>query len=134
MRSISPMNKARLGVVVGAIGMPYAVRIFGGWNWMDQYLGAGWQGFMFLQAFHAVAWVAVLLISLLYKKLSTLWYPVVIGLGLLGLGHATLDLAADAQSALALVFMPIYSLVPIAVGGLLGCAIERRRKPDIING
>ena len=68
MRSISPMNKARLGVVVGAIIMPYAVRIFGGWNWMDQYWGAGWQGFMFLQAFHAVAWVAVLLMSLLYKE------------------------------------------------------------------
>ena len=68
MRSISPMNKARLGVVVGAIMMPYAVRIFGGWNWMDQYWGAGWQGFMFLQAFHAVAWVAVLLMSLLYKE------------------------------------------------------------------
>jgi len=42
-----------------------------------------------------------------------------------------LDLRADAQASLALVFLPIYALLSIAVGGVLGYLLDRflRRVP-----
>jgi len=44
--------------------------------------------------------------------------------------HGTLDLSANPNAAIALVIMPVYALVPIAVGGIFGYIVDRmlRRK------
>lgn len=77
-------------------------------------------------AFNAVAWGALLGISFLYRRAISLLVPCAFGFGALAWAHATLDLRADAQSALALIFIPIYALLPIAVGGALGYVLDRR--------
>ncbi|WP_394559292.1 hypothetical protein [Aquipseudomonas alcaligenes] len=42
--------------------------------------------------------------------------------------HYQLDLAADAQAALGIVFFPIYALLPVLLGGVLGYLLEHRAR------
>jgi len=49
----------------------------------------------------------------------------VVGFALPLYGHATLDLAADAQAGIALIFIPIYSLPLVGLGWLLGLGVDR---------
>jgi hypothetical protein len=53
-------------------------------------------------------------------------FPSLFGFGFLAWAHYSLDLAADAQAAIALVFIPIYALLPIGIGGAIGYVVDRR--------
>ena len=62
-----------------------------------------------------------------------MFFPCGLGFVFLAWAHYTLDLAADAQASIALIFIPIYSLVPTGVGALIGLVIDRsvrRADPD----
>lgn len=57
--------------------------------------------------------------SFLYKRPSSVWVPALLGFGFLAFAHYSLDLASDAQAAIALAFIPIYALIPIAIGAVV---------------
>jgi hypothetical protein len=48
------------------------------------------------------------------------------GFGRLVWAHTSLDVAADAQSGSGLVLIPIYVLLPIGSGGVVGYVLDRR--------
>ena len=85
---------------------------------------------MLLSMANAIAWGAILIASLFYQRPVSLLVPSVLGFGFLAYAHYTLDLAADAQAGVALIFIPIYALVPITVGAIIGYIVDRivRRK------
>lgn len=120
------MGKARLIVIFAGILLPYAARLPRGLGWLQQYTDNGiGAGLFLLQAFNAIAWGAIIAVSLAYKRASSLWAPAVLGFGFLAYAHHSLDLASDAQAALGLVFIPIYALAPIAVGAIGGYFMDR---------
>ena len=119
------MNAARLLIVIVGIILPYVVRIPSGPAWVMQYTSAGVTGFLFLEAFNAIAWGSLLALSLVIRRPVALLIPCLSGFGYLARAHATLDLAADAQAGIALVFIPFYALLPIAIGGLVGYLVDR---------
>lgn len=119
------MHKARWFVFLVGVLLPYIVRLPRGLEWFQQYTDAGLAGWLFLGALNAIAWGAILLASLFYQRPSSLLLPSVLGFGFLAYAHYSLDLSADAQAGVALVFIPIYALVPIAAGAIIGYIVDR---------
>lgn len=120
------LGRARVGLVVIGLVLPYAARLPRGVDWLRQYTDAGLGGCLFLSGFNAIALAALLAVSFCYRRPVSLLAPCIMGLGFLAWAHASLDLRADAQSAIALAFIPLYALVPIALGGVAGYAVDRR--------
>lgn len=120
------MFAARIVAVLAGIMLPYAARVTRGEEWLMSYIELGWGGFAFIQFFNAFAWGSILLISLLYRRPAALWPPCLLAYGYLAWAHASLNLAADAQAAVALVFIPLYAIPLAAVGGLVGYGLNRR--------
>lgn len=120
------MTASRLAIVIVGVLLPYAARLPGGAAWVRQYTEAGIGGFVFIQAFNALAWGSLLALSFRIRRPAWLLLPCLAGFGFLAWAHCRLDLAADAQAAIAVVFFPVYALVPIAVGGLAAYALDRR--------
>ena len=120
------MFNARLAVVLAGVLIPYLARLPGGVDWLSQYTHADLRGWVFLQAFNAIAWGSILAISFLYRNPVSVLAPSLLGFGYLAWAHYTLDLAADAQAAVGIVFIPIYALLPITVGGAVGYVLDRR--------
>lgn len=131
MTGIGAMGKARLGVAVLGVLLPYLARLAGGPGWLAAYLDAGLSGALLIGGFNAIAWLSVLAISVAYRHPLALLAPVIPGFGFIGYAHATLDLSADAQSPVALVFIPIVALLPIVLGGLVGYLFDRRLRRRI---
>lgn len=119
------MNVMRLVIVIVGILLPYAVRIPFGPAWVMQYTSAGVVGFVFLEACNAIAWGSLIALSGVIRRPAALLIPCALGFGYLAWAHATLDLAADAQAGIAVVFIPIHALLPIALGGLVGIVVDR---------
>lgn len=119
------MGRARWMVVLVGILLPYLARLPHGLEWLQQYTGLGLAGWLFLGALNAIAWGAILLASLLYRRPLSLLVPAVLGFAFLAYAHHGLDLSADAQAGVALVFIPLYALVPIAVGAVIGYVVDR---------
>lgn len=115
----------RLLIVVVAIVLPYLARIPGGARWLEQYTSAGLGGLLFITACDAVAlgWMLAWTLAIRRRRWWTL--PCGAGFACLAWAHGGLDLAADAQAAIALVFIPFLALVPITVGGVVGLAFDR---------
>mgnify|MGYP003575664459 CR=1 FL=1 len=120
------MIKVRVAIVIFGILLPYLVRIPGGSDWLNQYAGAGMSGFLFFGAFNAIAWGAIFICTFLYKHKLSAIAPALFGFVPLAWVHSTYDLSSDAQAAIGLIFIPIYALVPIAIGGVIGYVIDRR--------
>jgi hypothetical protein len=119
------MRKARWLVSLIGVFLPYVVRLPRGLEWLQQYTDVGLAGWLFLGAFNAIAWGAILLASLFYQRSSSLLLPSVLGFGFLAYAHFSLDLSADAQAGVALLFIPIYALAPIAAGAIIGYFVDR---------
>ena len=118
------MRNARLSIVLFGVLLPYVARLPRGAEWLQQYTDSGFAGLLLLTKFNAIAWGALLAISFLYQRPASLLAPCLLGFGYLFWAHNTLDLAADAQAAIVLAFIPIYALVPIAIGGVIGYAVD----------
>jgi hypothetical protein len=119
------LRKARIALVVFGILLPYSARLPRGIDWLSQYTDSGLQGVLLLGAANAIAWGALVAVSFVYQRPESLIAPAVLGYGFLAWAHFSLDLRADAQAAVALLFIPIYALVPIAVGSVVGYAVDR---------
>ncbi|MGB1949443.1 MAG: hypothetical protein ACPHQ9_01610 [Marinobacter sp.] len=124
------MRKARLIIVVVGIVLPYLARVPRGSEWLGQYTDIGFGGWLFFGALNAIAWGCILALSFKYKRPVSLLAPCILGFGFLAWSHGTLDLSANPNAAIALVIIPVYALVPIAVGGIFGYIVDRmlRRK------
>lgn len=114
------MKIARLSVVIIGILIPI---LFGH--------GIGDPGhelavFLFFGAFNAVTWGSVLMCSLAYRHPASVWFPSLAGFIPLGIAHALLNLNSDAQAAIALVFIPIYAVPLVIIGGVAGWIYDRR--------
>ncbi|MBV6855174.1 hypothetical protein KWH45_17335 [Xanthomonas campestris pv. mirabilis] len=120
------LASARFLLVIAGVVLPYAARLPFGLGWLRQYTDVGLGGWLLLGGFNAIAWGALLGISFLYRRPIALLVPCLLGFGVLAWAHATLDLRADAQSALSLIFIPIYALLPITLGGVLGYVLDRK--------
>lgn len=122
------MTLARWLIVLVGILLPYAARIPGiyshGLSWLTSYVG-GWQAVVFFGSFNAICWVSILIATIPYRDVRSVWFPSLLGFGALAVGHAVIDLSADAQAAIGLIFIPIYSLPFVFVGGLIGLAFDR---------
>ncbi|WP_280548234.1 hypothetical protein [Halomonas sp. 11-S5] len=125
------MRKARFIVVLVGIVLPYLTRLPRDTEWLGQYTDMGVGGWLFFGALNAIAWGGILALSFMYERPVSLLAPCILGFGFLAWAHGTLDLGADPQAAIALIMIPVYALVPIAVGGALGYAFDcmlRRKK------
>ena len=122
---MTSMRNARIVVVVIGVLLPFAARLPGGLDWMGQYLQGGVGLLLFVSGFNAIAWGAIIVCSLAYKRPASLVLPALFGFAFLAWGHYQVDLRADAQASLALIFLPIYALLPIAIGGVLGYLLDR---------
>jgi len=120
------MNQARLIVVLIGILLPFLARVPRGLDWLKQYTNVGLGGFLFFMGFNAIAWGSLVAISYLYHRPESLLVPCLLGFGFLAWAHFSLDLRADAQSAIALPFIPIVALLPIVMGGIVGYVLDRR--------
>ncbi|GHE22230.1 hypothetical protein [Halomonas urumqiensis] len=98
--------------------------------WLRQYTDTGFGGWLFFCALNAIAWGCILALSFKYEWPVSLLAPCILGFGFLAWAHGTLDLSANPNAAIALVIIPVYALVPIAVGGIFGYIVDRmlRRK------
>lgn len=119
------MLPIRIAIVIFGVLLPYLARIPGGSSWLKQYADSGIGGFLFFGAFNAIAWGAILSFTFLYKNKLPIIAPVLFGFVPLAWVHGTYDLSSDAQAAIGLVFIPIYALAPIAVGGVIGYLVDR---------
>jgi hypothetical protein len=92
-------------------------------------MDAGLAGFLFLQAFHAIAWIPLLAGSFLFKRPLWMWFSAAPAFVLLALAHGTLNLNADAQSAIALVFIPMAAFPFSLAGILIARILQSKEKP-----
>ena len=122
------MRKARIIVVLVGLLLPYAARLPRGAEWLYQYTDTGLGGWLLFGALNAIAWGAILAVSFLYRRPVSLLVPSLLGFGFLAWAHYSLDLAADAQAAIALIFIPICALAPILAGAAIGYFLERRSR------
>ena len=119
------MNATRIIIAITGILLPYLVRLPLGGAWVAQYTDVSLGGLLFFSAFNAIAWGSIILLSFILRRPGPLLIPCVFGFAFLGWAHHTLDLSADAQAAIALIFIPIFALLPIAIGGALGIVLDR---------
>lgn len=120
------MTVARVLIVLIGASLPYLARLPGGADWLAQYTDTGVFGWLFFGAFNAIAWGALLALTARFKRPTSILPACLLGYGFLAWAHSTVDLAADAQAAIALVIIPIFALVPIAIGAGVGFLIDRK--------
>ena len=123
------MSVARCLVVLVGILLPYAIRILGmpahGASWFTSYLGDGIDALLFFGAFNAICWGSILLATLTYRHVRSVWFPALLGFAVPAYYHATLDLASSSTAAIGLIFIPIYSLPCVFAGWLIGLLFDR---------
>ncbi len=119
------MRRARWVVVLAGVLIPYVARLPGGIDWLRQYTETGLAGTALLGAFNAIVWGAILFASNFYRRPASLLWPALFGFGFLAYAHGGLDLYADAQAGVAIVFIPIYALAPTLAGAIIGYVVDR---------
>lgn len=119
------MHQARMSVMLFGIVLPYLACLPRGTSWLMQYVDTGLGGFLFFSLFNAIAWGSIVALSFLFRRPASLLAAVALGSGYLAWSHYRLDLSADAQAALGLVFIPIHALLPITMGTAIGFAVDR---------
>lgn len=114
---------------ISCLAMPILCRVPRGGSWVAQYLpdeGHFFGGLMFFGAFALIPGVLVFCAGLVSKP--PYYFPVVlstlIALIMLAYWHHANDLAADAQAAISLVFIPVYASALALIGGLIGLGLQ----------
>ncbi|HVJ36474.1 MAG TPA: hypothetical protein VM687_01580 [Stenotrophomonas sp.] len=120
------MHRARIAIVLFGLILPYLSRLPGGREWLGQFTYGGWGGFLFMAGCSVVVWGGLLLWSLAYRRAASLWVPALMGFGFLAWAYGSINLRSDAQAGLGLLMIPIYSVVPVVVGGLIGLFLDWR--------
>lgn len=127
------MHKARIIVIIIGVFVPYLARLPGGMDTLGQYVGAGFLGFLLIEALNSVTWGSILAISFSYKRQALIVFPSLLGFGYLAFQHYSLDLSSNPNAPIALAIIPFYSLVPIGIGGVIGYVIDWYLKRNDVN-
>lgn len=129
------LTTLRWATVILGVLMPYLARLPGipehGMDWLTSYFGTGVAAIVFFGLFNAVSWGAALLTSFTLQRVSTALLPPVAALGSSAWLHSTVDLAADAQAAIALIVIPFFTLPFTATAWIMAFLLERRANPAI---
>lgn len=120
------VKKLRITIAIVGILLPYIVRVPRGTAWVEQYTNLSVGSFLFFNALNAIAWGSIVALSFFFRRPAPLLIPCAMGFAFLAWAHYTLDLASDAQAAIALIFIPIFALLPITFGGAFGYVVDRR--------
>jgi hypothetical protein len=114
-------------ILVACIGivLPYLSRMPMGLDWFMSYVDTGISGYLLIGITNAISWGLIIALSQNYKKSTTIIYPALLGFSYVAWGHLTLDLSADAQAAVGILFIPIYSIPFILTGWVIGLIIEK---------
>lgn len=127
------MRLTRWLLVVAGVVLPYVSRLPGGTEWLAQYAQGGvlqtLLAGVYIEGCNALAWGSLLALSFAFQRWQWFLIPCAAGFGWLAWAHGTLDLTADAQAAIALAFIPIYALLPIAVAALPAWLLDRATRP-----
>jgi hypothetical protein len=107
------MTLARALVATVGIVMPYVAASLGGNPYSSE-------DFLFISAFNTIPWGSILYFSRRWSHPAMLLPPSLLGFGWVAWRHG-IGLGIDAQAAFELIWIPIWSLAPIAVG----CAITQ---------
>jgi len=110
--------------------VPYASRLWRGLDWVAQYLPFSDKapslitliGIIFLVAFASLPAIPLIVAFLLRKWIPiTFFLSIIVATTLLGFWHHNYDLASDAQAAIGLIFIPIYTtILTSVVAGIIG--------------
>jgi hypothetical protein len=74
------------------------------------FFSSGMTGVLFLQAFNALGWAAIVWAIGTYQNPRSAFFPVILGFAFLAVGYGSLDLTSSSTAALGLVFIPIAAL------------------------
>jgi hypothetical protein len=140
------MTRGRWLIIGVGVLLPYLARLPGsfvrGPSWIGQYFPAGddfglitirgvmyfglttIMGLVYVGAFNAVAWGAILGTTFTFNDQRLAWLPALVGFSYLADAHARLDVAADPQNPIALIFIPLFALKYIFAAWLLGLALD----------
>ncbi|MFC1453717.1 hypothetical protein ACFLQL_00905 [Verrucomicrobiota bacterium] len=138
---------AILSLCAYTILLPYLCRLYRGFDWAIQYLPIGLfnnlatellfsiPAALLIAGFSVIAAVPMVLCFLFWKHVRvTFFISFAITTVLLIYFHHNYDVAADAQAAIGLIFIPIYTaLITTAVSGVFGLIellIRRKQKPN----
>ncbi|MBP84992.1 MAG: hypothetical protein CMO61_14210 [Verrucomicrobiales bacterium] len=120
-----------LGLIAGSLclAIPFLSRLPRGSDWVAQYLpdeGHFISGTLLFGAFAIIPAIVVFTAALISK--SPFYLPVVISaltaIAMLAYWHHDNDLAADAQAAISLIFIPIFAACFAIVGGAVGVGLQ----------
>lgn len=122
------MALTRMVIAGVGVALPFAARLPGMWTrgpgWLTDYLGDHLGAFFFISICNVVIWGPILLTTLLYR------YPIValsaaaFAFGWPFYAHMQLDLRSDAQAAIGLFFIPIYSIPYVLTACVVGLALD----------
>ena len=121
----------KLGLIAGSLclAIPFLSRLPRGSDWVAQYLpdeGHFISGTLLIGAFAMIPAIILFFTALISK--SPLFLPVVIStlttITMLAYWHHNNDLAADAQAAISLFFIPISAACFAIVGGAVGFGLQ----------
>ena len=127
VQAIHRWRRTRWTLVLMGVLLPYVAQL-GSDAGLQTYADIGWQGHLFLFAMSAVLWLPLLGLTWLYHHPKCIWWPAVLGLGFAFWAHVSVDLSEDAQAGLAVVMIPVLSLAPLAIGAVIGWALDRRAR------
>jgi hypothetical protein len=115
-RNRSALTRARAGIVIAGVLLPYLARIPGtfvhGSQWLEMHLFGGLGSFMLIQLPNALCWGTLFALSFTLRKVSTLILPSVAYFGLLAYLHAG-DLSGF--KGFALLYLPIVGIPVVLV-------------------
>lgn len=112
------MKLAQTLIVTIGMVLPHVASSLGG-------MGYSMGDFLFISVFNAIAWGSILAIGACYRHQISLLAPAVAGFGFLAWAHGVIGLGTGGQAAFGLIWIPIYALVPIAIGGVMGVIVDR---------
>lgn len=114
-------------ILVLGLVLPYLARIPGiprhGMDWFLSYLPS-LVAVLFFGVFNLIPLAALFLLRIIIPNRSLPFYmATLLSYGFMFWAHATLDLASDAQAAIALFFIPIYASGLVVAGWVIGWVI-----------
>jgi hypothetical protein len=127
------MKKTIIGsvIILAYVNLvPYACRLWRGLDWVAQYLPFPDEGpslitllgIIFFVAFASLPAIPLIAAFLLRKRIPVSFVSsIIVVTALLGFWHHDYDLASDAQAAIGLIFIPIYTtILTSVVAGIIG--------------
>ncbi|MEZ0223523.1 MAG: hypothetical protein ACAH83_03135 [Alphaproteobacteria bacterium] len=131
------MKKFRYSLVIFGLLLPYLARIpgipFKGIDWLTSMAGKGLGSMLFFAAFNTICWGPIYALAGTFKKPRYALFPAAFGFAFPLYAYVTIDLASSSTAAIALIFIPIYSVPLTLIGWMAGKYYEGKALKGIEN-